>query len=112
VNSIKSDIQAILRRHRGRQNAISRRDLLEALEADSSYDRKLRLMIGELRREGEAILFATSKPAGYYYPDSLAEVAQGERKILSYIIDLCILKRALKRSGSRYIASEYQEKLI
>jgi hypothetical protein len=111
-NHIKNLLINILQRHQGRQNAILRRDLRQVLELTLSQDRKLRLLIAELRNDGMPILFATDNPAGYYLPDNLKELKEGMDKLRSYIIDECITLRNLKVKGSQYIQGEYQKQLL
>lgn len=111
-NGLKSQIKTILEHHRGRRQSITRRELRRILELDDMQDRKLRLIVAELRHEGLPILFATSKPAGYYLPESLAELNEGMDKMRSYIIDECIVLRDFKVFGSQYISREVQGKLV
>ena len=109
---MKDRLKSILERHQGRHSAITRRELRRILELDIREDRKLRLLIGELRQEGLPVMFATSEPAGYYLPESLAELREGMDKLRSYIIDECIVLRGFKVMGSRYLAGEFQGRLI
>lgn len=111
-NGLKPQIQRILERHRGRGNPIGRRELIHALELTPRQDRKVRLLIGELRHEGLPVLFATNAPAGYYLPESLNELKTGMDKLRSYIIDECIVLRDLKVRGAQYLAGESQGVLL
>jgi hypothetical protein len=77
-----------------------------------SADRKVRLLIGELRREGFPIMFATSNPPGYYLPESLAELKEGIAQLRSYIIDECLVLRAMKQAGTRYVVGAGQGILL
>lgn len=112
MNDIKSDIKSILKRHRGRKNPISRRDLLQSLNGHHTQDRRLRQLINEIRKEGLPILFTTSKPYGYYLPDNFQELQECKRKLQSYIIDLCVIYTVLNTYGERYLNEEYQEHLL
>jgi len=112
VNNLKPRLQNIMERHSGRQQTITRRDLRQVLELDIKQDRKLRLVISELRRGGFQIMFATEKPAGYYLPSNLAELNEGKRIMKSYVIDLCITMAAFKTKGAQYIAGDTQGKLL
>lgn len=112
TNGLKPRIQRIIERHQGRHRAIGRRELLAALELTPKQDRKVRLIIGELRHEGFPVLFATDSPAGYYLPESLNELKTGMDKLRSYIIDECIVLRDLKVRGTQYLAGESQGKLL
>jgi len=84
---MKDQVKLILERHQGRSSAITRRELRRLLELDIKEDRTLRLTIAELRREGFPIMFSTSNPAGYYLPETLAELRDGMDKLRSYVID-------------------------
>jgi len=109
---MKEQVKALLEKHKGRSNAITRHALRNALNIPLNKDRKLRLLIAELRREELPILFATESPAGYYLPESLSELKEGVDKLRSYIIDECIVLRNFKVSGSLYINNNRQGKLL
>ena len=111
-NKIKSMLPTLLNNHKGRNRCITRREIRRLLELDIREDRKLRLVIGELRHEGLPILFETEKPAGYYLPESLAELKAGMDKIRSYIKDECMVLRDIKVLGSRYVIGEKQGVLL
>ena len=110
--NLKSQVKHILERHEGRQSAITRRELRRILGLDMRQDRKLRLLIVELREDGFPVLFATTKPAGYYMPTSFAELKVGLDKMRSYVIDECISIRAVKMLGLRYLQGQEQIKLM
>ena len=109
---LKRQLQATLERHQGRKNAITRRELRQILGVELSGDRRLRLLIAELRHEGLPIIFSTEKPAGYYIPESLAELHEGMYKMRSYIIDECLTLRDIKVKGNQYLFGQTQGKLI
>lgn len=109
---MKNEVKHILKRHQGRYTAITRRELRNLLNLTIKQDRKLRLLIGELRAEGFPVMFATSEPAGYYMPNSLLELREGMDKLRSYVIDECITLRDYKVLGRLYVAGEKQGKLI
>ncbi len=108
----KNQIRKVLERHEGRTNAITRRELRELLAIPENQDRKMRELVGELRREGLPVLFATSEPAGYYLPASLNELEEGRRQLRSYIIDECVVLARWKTYGHRFLAKEEQGVLI
>lgn len=115
---MKANLRIILDKHTGRENAISRKELYWLLDFEhsgvslSTFDRKMRLAIGELRRDGFPILFSTSKPTGYYLPKDRKELIQGINQLRSYIIDECITVRNLKVKGLNFIDRERQGMLI
>lgn len=109
---LKTDLTNILSRHEGRKNAITRRQLRSLLNLSDKEDRKLRLVIGEIRKEGTPILFATESPSGYYIPGSYAELKDGMANMRSYIVNECLVLRGFKLYGNRYLAGEQQAKLI
>jgi len=110
--SLKYKVTNLLERHHGRHSAISRREIRNKLHLDNKEDRKLRLLVAELRREGLPVMFATEKPGGYYLPETLAELKEGMDKMRSYIIQECIVLRNYRVLGSQYLNSEKQGRLI
>ena len=96
-NEIKPQLKTILQSREGRERAITRRELRGILNYNN--DRQLRIFIGELRKEGIPILFATDKPAGYYIPATWGELQHGLNSFRSYIIDFCIQRAYIKKAG-------------
>jgi len=111
-NDIKPRLKAVLERHQGRNSAITRRELRLMFGLTDKKDRKLRLMIGELRAEGLPILFATEKPAGYYLPETWTELYTGLDAFQSYIKDFCIQRAYVKKAGAMYLKPASQERLL
>ena len=98
-STIKSRLKSLLEYHRGRDKVILRRELRRILEIDIKEDRQLRLLIGELRREGLPVLFTTKKPQGYYVANNLQELKDGMDNLRSYIIDECQTLRNMRLYG-------------
>ena len=96
-NELKPRLKSILQSREGRHKAVTRRELRALL--NYSNDRKLRLTIAELRKEGIPILFATDKPAGYFIPATWEELQTGLKSYRSYIIDFCIQRAYIKKAG-------------
>ena len=109
-NDIKPRLKGILQSHQGRASAITRRELRNTLGYQN--DRKLRLIIAELRSEGQPVLFATQKPAGYYVPATWEELRDGLDSFRSYIRDLCIQRAKIKKAGERSLYSSKQGLLL
>ncbi len=109
-NEIKPRLKSILSNHQGRASAITRRELRNTL--DYQNDRKLRLIIAEIRAEGLPVLFATNKPAGYYVPATWEELRGGLDSFRSYIIDLCVQRARIKKAGERLLKQATQGVLI
>lgn len=112
TDGLHAEVSRIMEYHYGRSRAITRRELRHILGITDGQDRKLRLVIADLRHEGLPILFATEKPAGYYLPESLAELQEGIRQLRSYIIDECIVLASFKHKGAQYVVGAKQGKLI
>jgi hypothetical protein len=112
IATIKPRLKSLLEYHRGRNNAILRREIRRILEIELKDDRQLRLLIGELRRDGVPVLFSTKKPAGYYVATNLKELQEGMEAMRSYIIDECRTLRDLRIYGQRYLAKEEQGVLV
>jgi len=109
-NDIKPRLKGILSNRQGRARAITRRELKNTLGYQN--DRKLRLIIAELRSEGLPVLFATNKPAGYYVPATWDELRAGLDSFKSYIIDLCVQRARIKKAGERNLYSSKQGVLL
>lgn len=109
-NDIKPRLKAILSNHQGRASAITRRELRNTLGYQN--DRKLRLIIAELRQEGVPILFATNKPAGYYVPATWEELRSGLDSFRSYIVDLCVQRAVIKKAGELSLYAGKQGSLL
>ena len=112
---IKAQLKTIMEYHRGRNNPILRKDLRKALGMGENEDRKLRLIIGEIRHDkinGLPILFATQKPAGYYIPDNQKELDEGREALKQVVKDECITLAMLKTYGQRFLTKETQGVLI
>ncbi len=109
-NDIKPRLKGILSNRLGRDSAITRRELRDTLGYQN--DRKLRLIIAELRSEGLPVLFATQKPAGYYVPATWDELRAGLDSFKSYIIDLCVQRARIKKAGERSLYSSKQGLLL
>ena len=109
-NNIKPRLKGILSNRQGRARAITRREIKNTLGYQN--DRKLRLIIAELRQEGVPILFATTKPAGYYVPATWDELHAGLDSFRSYIIDLCVQRAKIKKAGELSLYSGKQGALL
>ena len=109
-NDIKLRLKAILSSRQGRARAITRREIKNILDYEN--DRKLRLIIAEIRAEGLPVLFATNKPAGYYVPANWDELRAGLDSFKSYIIDLCIQRAYIKKAGELSLYSGKQGLLL
>lgn len=111
-NEIKPQLKALLSSHQGRASAITRRELRDMLEVDEQDDREFRKLIAELRFEGAPVLFATTKPAGYYVPATWEELRVGLDSFRSYIIDLCVQRAKIKKAGELSLYSSKQGLLL
>ncbi len=109
-NEIKPRLKNILSNRQGRARAITRREIKNILGYQN--DRKLRLIIAELRSEGLPVLFATNKPAGYYVPATWDELRSGLDSFRSYIVDLCVQRARIKKAGELSLYSGKQGALL
>jgi len=109
-NEIKSRLKGILSNRQGRARAITRREIKNTLGYQN--DRKLRLIIAELRQEGLPVLFSTQKPAGYFVPANWGELKAGLASFKSYIIDLCVQRAKIKKAGELSLYASKQGKLL
>jgi len=109
-DDIKKTLRIIMESCKGRNNAITRRELKQRLGYNN--DRQLRLTIAELRHEGLPILFATQSPAGYYTASNYNEIQEGIRAMRSYLIEEAKVIRDFKILGTRYLARNKQGTLL
>lgn len=112
MNDLKQRLLALMDRHSGKANAITRRELRRILGVPDNDDRQFRLLIEELRLQGVPILSSANKPAGYYLPENLAELQTGIVQMRSYVISLCKIMRAFRIHGHRYLNGELQRRLL
>lgn len=80
-NHLPAAVLKILKTHVGRRNAIVGRDLATALGIGYRDDRKIRLAIRELIREGHPIASSVSEPMGFY-------MCSTEHEAVAYIATL------------------------
>ena len=107
---LKQSLRRLFERKYGRKNTITRHELKMIFPRVS--DRKIRMTIHELRREDVPILPAMKPPYGYYMPSNLKEAREGLESIESYIKDMLITRRAVKRNCARYIEGDKQLSLV
>lgn len=94
---LRKDILDIMDRHRGREHAISRRDLRARLRdifpaiSPRRIDRDMR---DAIHQDGTIC----SGQEGYYYPDGPSEAREAVRFLDSYIISLAERRRALLKA--------------
>lgn len=107
---MKSQLKQILKRHEGRDKAITAKEL--AFMLGQKDDRKIRLIIRELISEGMPIASSTESPQGYFIITNHAEAeryAEGEK---SRLIEIAIRRRDFRRAASLYLAPAQQGRLI
>jgi len=107
-------VLAVMLHHRGSDNRISRRDLVEqvfgvSLAADDdlstlTIDRQLRSSIARLQEDYPIV--SSSGDGGYCLIGSLAELEIYEREITSRAAALLDKSRRLRRSAELYLARE------
>lgn len=85
---LERQVYSCLTHHVGRENAISRRNLIEAVFnktvgvlANSSEDRQIREAISELQKSH--LVISDSGKGGYYIPASMVEASAYQAEILS-----------------------------
>lgn len=82
----KQDIKSILDKHRGRNNAISRAELVSRINFDEpgeDRDRKVRDLLSELRSEGFPV---ASLKSGYFLCEDEIEFDAAISKLSKYLV--------------------------
>lgn len=98
MDNLKSQLQSIIERHRGRQSAITAKDLSAFL---GENERHVRLMIRELIAEDVPIASATDNPAGYFIAVTWQEVEDYRLSLKSRLIEDALRMRDVRRGFRR-----------
>lgn len=102
LSDLDRSILAILSRHIGRLNAISRRDLCAALACRRLSERQVREQIRLLRRAGHLIGSAPGEDGGYYLITTLEEFNQFmQMEYLAKIKDMSETAHAMTRAANQ-----------
>ena len=108
-NDFKTQIKEILQRHEGRDRAITARGLSDIT---GQPDRRVRLVIRELIKEGMPILSSTESPAGYFLPSNWHELNECAASLRGRLIEDAKRRRDLLRAGALYLKPAEQRKLL
>lgn len=106
-DGLKLRLRAVLERHEGRAQAITRAELRALL--DNPPDRKMRQLIRDLIGEGLPVIATTQ---GYFIASSYQELREGMLFIRSYLIEDARRLRDLKVLGAQYLAGQVQRRLL
>ena len=109
MTDLKSQLKAILERHKGRGMAITSRELSDLT---GQPDRAIRLAIEDLLDEGMPICASTKRPAGYFIVSTLQEKTEYEQTMKSRIIGNAHRLKLFKRSAAHYLRPAEQARLI
>ena len=109
TDDVKSQLKAILERHEGRSQAIPSRELTAITGAE---DRKVRLIIRELIKEGLPVASSTETPAGYFLCSSWEEARSYANSIKNRLIEDALRRRDFRRSADLYLKPAEQGRLI
>lgn len=106
----------ILMRHQGRENKITRKDLLRAINVSGFPkvdDRSLRALINVLRKSGEMICSAGGTNGGYWLAADYAELDEFiQRELHPRAMDLLEQEKALTTSGRERWGSNLQPRMM
>ena len=91
----RTRVLAAIRERRGREAAITSRQLALVVRCS---DREARRLVSELRREGYPIASAVHAPYGFYWPESPEEARECQAHLYSRIRELAETARALDRA--------------
>ncbi|KKL60062.1 hypothetical protein LCGC14_2209090 [marine sediment metagenome] len=109
MNGLKGQLKAILLRREGHSQAIKARDLAELLRCD---ERKVRLMIRELIREGLPVASSTEALAGYFIVATRQEAEQYAGSVRSRLIEDALRRRDFRRAADQYLTPAEQGRLV
>jgi len=107
---VKTELRKILERHEGRDRAITGMELAKRL--NQRDDRRIRILIRELRHEMFPILSSTTSPAGYYLPTNQIEIKECLASLRSRLVEDATTRRDIKIGGGRYLTPAVQERLL
>ena len=96
MTNIKPRLKVILERHRGREKAITSRELVYSLD---SNDRSVRLAIRELIAEGIPVASAVQPPLGYFIAQNFAEVQEYALSVRRRLVEDALRRRDFLRSA-------------
>ena len=114
ATDLKSRVLAILEHHKGRADAITSYDLAEAVDLPRTraVQRKLQLIIRELRKEGRPVLATCRAPYGYYYASTWAEVQDCLASLKSRLCEDALTRRDIKVASGLYFEGARRVKLL
>ena len=114
VLPVKTDLKAqelaVINEHQGWENAILSMDLAEAagMPKTKASQRKLQIIIRELRRENKPILSQCTMPYGYYWPASWYEVQSFIASMKSRLVEDAYTLRDVK-VGAGYLFAQAEK---
>ena len=114
VINIKAQVLRVIERHEGQGNAILSLDLASAMGLPRTHasQRKLQMIIRELRRENKPVLSTCSPPYGYYWPGSWAEGQECLASIRSRLIEDALTRRDIKLGLGLHFEGAKKVKLL
>lgn len=107
--SLEEKLAAILEHHEGRANAITSREIQQLTGAD---DRRIRLAIRELIKDGLPIASATDSPPGYFLIANWQEAEGYAQSIRDRLIEDARRRRDFRRSAVLHLTPARQVKMI
>lgn len=107
--NIKQELQSILLRHEGRGTAIKSRELARIVECE---ERKVRLMIRALIRDGLPVASSTEAPAGYFVVATRQEVSDYAASLRNRLIEDAVRRRDFCKVADEYLTPAKQGRLI
>jgi len=109
-------VLTVLSYHRGREMAIGRAELVEAVKSHGFrlHERAVRAVINQLRKEGQPICSTGGEDGGYWIAKDWSELDEYlEREVRSRAMDLLEQEKALKQTGEKLWGSwSKQERLF
>ncbi len=104
-----NDLLELLKIHRGRDRAITAKDLSQILNSDERF---IRSKIRGLIAEGWPIASVTKPPHGYFIVTTLQEAEDYKRSLRERLIEDALRRRDFKRAVARSFNGGTQIKLF
>jgi len=110
AQDLKTELRRILERHTGRDRAITGMELARML--GQRDDRRVRLIIRELIKEGVPIASTTEFPAGYFLVTNYEEARQYADSIKGRLIEDALRRRDFRRAADCHLKPVAQGRLL
>jgi len=109
-DDLKAQLKSILLRHEGQAPAITGRELAKMFGLKD--DRRVRLAIRDLIKDGLPVAANTESPAGYFVVNTRQEADRYAQSIRNRLIKDAIRRRDFRRAADQYLTPAEQGVLL